>query len=127
MLERVKAFRCTILAQFLLLALGWVCRDGMLCWWCLPFSDWWQAQKVIVHDWGGLSWRVELGFVLLTSWVVLAPIAASEAWVAGRRWAGRPAAFRQHWGFALATGCVVLGSALATRQLSIHALELVLL
>ena len=124
MLARLRAFRCTIVAQSLLLALGWLYRTDILRWWAEPYSDWWKAQDFLCYDCGGVSWPVELSFVLLSSWVMLAPVAASEAWLAGMRWAGRPAAFRYHWGFALASWCVALGSALAARQLSMQALVL---
>jgi hypothetical protein len=126
-LARLKLFRFTIAAQLVLLAVGWVYRWELMAWWLKPLSQraaanspaaaiYWESRPALL---------LQLDFVVFISWLVLAPIAASEAWIAAMRWARRPAAIRHHLGFALASWAAVLGSAAIARLTAVDAFAFV--
>jgi len=110
--ELVRAFRLTILAQVALLAVGWLVRDEVLAWWLSPLAHTSSREA------GVSSWTVELKVVLLSTWVVLTPLAASDAWRWGSRSARTLFARGYHWYFGAASGLIALAVALLARALA---------
>ena len=111
LVDLVRAFRLTILAQVALLAVGWLVRHEILAWWLSPLAHASSYEASVPSS------AVELKVVLLATWVVLMPLAASDAW----RWGFRTAHTSvrgYHWYFGAACGLVGLAAALLARALA---------